>query len=404
MKKLIKLFTVLTVLLMALVSVYADTTSVTFKGEKEGFELSNDGDLFAQFKGALPGDELQQTITVKNASEDTVKIYLQAVVHDKDNQPQKADATSDESNSFLKELSMTVKNGEELIYEASPDQTAGLTEPVLLGQFAPGDSKNLSVTLTIPATLGNEFANREGEVDWIFTAVKLIDVTVNKVWKDSEDADGIRPDSVTVHLLANGEETAVCQLSEETKWEHVFEDLPSHDVEGNKIEYTVEEDVNRGYSGETKKNDEEGYSWTITNTHQQDTADVDVEVQWDDENDADKVRPDKVTVSLYADGKKVREIEITSEEDWKDLFKDLPLRKDGKKIEYKVDQNKVKGYTTEIKQTGDYSFIIINHHTVGPDTGDRNNMLLWAGLLGGSAAGIIAVLIFLKRNKKSEQE
>ena len=66
-------------------------------------------------------------------------------------------------------------NGEELIYEASPDELDGLAANVPLGTFRKGEATALTVELTVPIELGNEYASRVGEVDWIFTVEALFD-------------------------------------------------------------------------------------------------------------------------------------------------------------------------------------------------------------------------------------
>ncbi|MBQ1306207.1 MAG: Cna B-type domain-containing protein, partial [Erysipelotrichales bacterium] len=38
---------------------------------------------------------------------------------------------------------------------------------------------------------------------------------VKKVWDDEDNADGFRPESITVHLLADGEEVDAVKLSED---------------------------------------------------------------------------------------------------------------------------------------------------------------------------------------------
>lgn len=73
-------------------------------------------------------------------------------------------------NDFLSQLSMKIWNGDQLIYESSPDKSANLTENTLLGTFKKGDKATLRVELTVPKTMGNDYANRVGEVDWVFHA------------------------------------------------------------------------------------------------------------------------------------------------------------------------------------------------------------------------------------------
>ena len=79
---------------------------------------------------------------------------------------------------------------------------------------------------------------------------ETITITVKKVWDDNNDKDGIRPDSVTVVLKANGEETGdELVLSADNDWTGEFADVDKTDSEGEEIEYTVEEkEVPEGYT------------------------------------------------------------------------------------------------------------------------------------------------------------
>ena len=134
-------------------------------------------DLFGGgFKGVMPGDTLKETITFKNDTTTSrsryVKLYIQALAHDEEKNPPVAEPTETVATmtEFLSQLSMKVWNGTELIYEASPDELDGLAEPKLLGTFRKGDTATLTVELTVPLELDNDFANRLGEVDWKFIA------------------------------------------------------------------------------------------------------------------------------------------------------------------------------------------------------------------------------------------
>lgn len=134
-------------------------------------------DLFGGgFKGVMPGDTLKETITFKNETTTSrsryVKLYIQALAHDAEKNPPVAETTETVATmtEFLSQLSMKVWNGTELIYEASPDELDGLAEPKLLGTFRKGDTATLTVELTVPLELDNDFANRLGEVDWKFIA------------------------------------------------------------------------------------------------------------------------------------------------------------------------------------------------------------------------------------------
>ena len=154
-----------------------------------------DTDLFNNFKDVMPGDERTETITIKNSVNgfDYVKLYIRAVPHDEQGNPltydekfenedgkdqQNVDGERDETVAtmadFLSKLSMEIylvnaDGTKQSIFSASPDKSAQLTGSVLLGTFAKGKSAKLEAVLTVPAGLGNEYAYRVGEVDWVFT-------------------------------------------------------------------------------------------------------------------------------------------------------------------------------------------------------------------------------------------
>ena len=90
-------------------------------------------------------------------------------------------------------------------------------------------------------------------------------VPVAKVWDDGDNQDGTRPSSVTVHLLANGEDTGkTLTLSEENTWKGIFTDLNELD-KGEKIEYSISEEKVEGYQTSVTGSADEGF--TITNSH-----------------------------------------------------------------------------------------------------------------------------------------
>ena len=195
------------------------------------------------------------------------------------------------------------------------------------------------------------------------------DVEVIIKWDDNNDKEEKRPDEVIV-VVYNGEEEykrTVVTPDEDGKWEHTFEDLPVKDKDGEPITYTVKEiDV---YNNPTDEGDDynEDYVVTdyeikpeedttiITNKHVPETKDVDVTIVWDDDNDSDGVRPDKVFVILYEDHEgslePIQEVIINENDNWYHEFKDLPSKdKNGNEIKYVVKEIDVYG---DIANTGD---------------------------------------------------
>ena len=155
---------------------------VNTHGEEDGR-----ADLFTAFKKVMPGDELSQTIYIQNGwdSKDYIRLSMMAVLHDEEGNPISEDVMkalkADERNEmeselaymhdFLHQLTLTVKAGEETIYEGHPDElTKGFEdgEGYSFGKIRSGNTVKLDVTLSVPAELGNEYAGRIGEVDWKF--------------------------------------------------------------------------------------------------------------------------------------------------------------------------------------------------------------------------------------------
>lgn len=267
MKRVLSFLTVLLVLLTMAVPAFAAESAVTWQGQEKGFGFApgseyTTSDLFDGFKNVMPGDRLKETISLKNAASDSdyIRLYLRAVSHDSSTNP--PIATSDETAvsmaDFLSQLTMRVYNGTTLIYEASPDKTAGLTENVFLAQLASGENVTLTVELDVPTSLSNAYANRLGEVDWVFTAEQFGEpesLTVKKVWSDSGKN---RPTSVTVALYNGESKMETITLSAANNWTYTWKDL---DGLGN---WSVKEiNIPTGYKATYKTKN--GVT-TITNT------------------------------------------------------------------------------------------------------------------------------------------
>lgn len=189
MKKTCKTIASLVMMLVLLLGIgapaYALDGNVTYQGGAEKFVFTpgsgyTDTDLFDGFKNVMPGDELTQTIQVKNGFFGTgsVKIYLRAVAHDEQANPLSpnvaaAGETVATMSDFLSKLYMEVWQGGTRIYTGTPDQLDGLKNNVLLANVPRGKSVELTVVLGVPLDLDNKYANRVGEVDWVFTAEEL---------------------------------------------------------------------------------------------------------------------------------------------------------------------------------------------------------------------------------------
>ncbi|WP_434726150.1 Cna B-type domain-containing protein [Trueperella pyogenes] len=90
-------------------------------------------------------------------------------------------------------------------------------------------------------------------------------IPVLKVWDDADNKDGLRPDSITVRLLANGKpvEGQSLTLTKDNAWKGQFAELPSNKG-GKPVEYSVVEDKVDGYTSKVESAD--GVV-KVTNTH-----------------------------------------------------------------------------------------------------------------------------------------
>lgn len=262
--------TVLALTLSLTVTVRAAEAVISFRGVEEGFGFGSGSqytgtDLFDNFKGVMPGDRLREDITIRNDAGDCdyIQLSMKAVPHDDQSNPPSPSAAGGETAltmaDFLSRLTMRIYNGSTLIYEASPEEAGALADFVPLGALLPGQSLTLGVELDIPLDMGNEYANRVGEVDWVFLAEarSFSSLTVRKVWEDDNDPN--RPDRVAVQLLEDGTpygEPVI--LSASCGWVYTWNTL-----DGSGPWSVRETDIPRGY---TPSYQVSGDTVTITNT------------------------------------------------------------------------------------------------------------------------------------------
>ena len=173
-------------------------------------------------------------------------------------------------------------------------------------------------------------------------------VNVRKVWKDNNNQDGKRPQGVTVHLHANGENTnKTLTLSEGNNWAGAFEDLDANGEDNAAIEYSVSEDEVVGYEAKTEGNAREGF--TITNTHESEVVDVRGAKTWANDNDnQSNTRPQNITIRLRANGEEVDSTTASPSNGWKWTFNNVPKYKDGKEISYTITEDAGENYTSAV--------------------------------------------------------
>ena len=396
MKKSFKAITSLVLMLLVVMSMsvtaFAAAPSITFEGFSKGFDFQpgseyTETDLFGSFKNVMPGDTVTETITFTNSATDCdfVNLYMRAEAHDETDNPLSPKVAEKETVStmteFLSKLSMKVWNGTELIYDASPDQLDGLKSNKLLGTFRTGETATLKVELSVPIELDSKYANRVGEVDWIFhvEAYNESQLSVRKVWSDGNANHA--NDSITVNLLKDGKVERSQELNAANGWAYTFDRL----LEGHT--WTVEEaEVPAGY---TVSYNTVGTLTTITNTKKTPPKpdpdpdpsyplDVVVRKVWS--SDDGKDRPDSVTVTLYNGDVPYETVRLGAWNNWTYTWKDLSAYGNWQVIETNIP----KGYVPSYSVSGNVVTITNTRSLI--QTGQLN-WPIW--VLGG--AGLVLV-------------
>lgn len=184
--------------------------------------------------------------------------------------------------------------------------------------------------------------------DYVKVGLKPYTIKVTKEWDDGDNRDGIRSETVTMRLYANGKDTKkFVTLSSENGWEDEFTKLPFQDENGKKIYYTIKEDKVDGYDFVLGKpvETESARVYNTKNIHAPEKIDFAGHKVW--KNDTGATRPDTIKVTLLKNGERYLTKTIKADKlgSWLYVFNNLYKYENGKEIEYKViEENYVPGY------------------------------------------------------------
>ena len=198
--------------------------------------------------------------------------------------------------------------------------------------------------------------------NWTITNTELVNITIIKVWTDNDNQDGVRPVNVTVMLFADEEQVGeTITLNENNNWNYTFKDLIKFRVDGNLVEYRVNETPVRNYTAIITRDNN---NFLINNTHEVELVNVTVVKVWTDNDNQDGVRPASVNVLLYADDENILNVTLSDANEWNHTFVGLnKFRDNGTEIVYRVNETEVINYTVNITGDND-SFVINNTHNV----------------------------------------
>lgn len=211
-------------------------------------------------------------------------------------------------------------------------------------------------TLAKDVTVSADSFDSRGATATITDKKAVTTVSGTKTWKDNNDQDGKRPDSIKVNLLANGKVVQSKTVKSSDNWKYSFTNLPEFE-NGKKISYTITEDQVKDYS--TTVN---GYN--LTNSYTPAKTSVSVTKAWNDNDNQDGSRPNEVKVQLYANGEKSgNEVTLNAANKWTHTWTELAEKSNKKTVQYSVKEvGTVKGYTSSVDGKNG-NFTVTNTHT-----------------------------------------
>lgn len=268
-------------------------------------------------------------------------------------------------------LANGVPTGEEHVIHASDGWTYTFTN------LPATDAQGNAITYSVKekTAIAGYTASYSG-YDIINTHIpETISLSGTKTWVDDDNNDGKRPESITVILMADHRETSSITVTPDANgnWSYTFTDLDKYHA-GTEIKYTVKEVAVEGYTATVD-------GMNLTNTHVNETIDISGTKTWNDDNDRDGLRPDEITVELYASNATaaVRTATVKADADgsWAYSFTDLPKYDHGTEIVYTVKEAAVAGYTAayngyDITNTHETAKIQIGGQKLWDDDNNRD--------------------------------
>ena len=316
----------------------------------EGYELNP-----TPFEMTVGQDGAIKTVTNKR-SKAKVKIKANKKLTGRELKAEEFEFTLTDQDGKVKETVKNDKDGNiafsELEFDKAGTYTFKIAEKAGSDTSIKYDTKTVTATVTVVdkgkgALEATVSYDDEKAFENTYTPAKT-EVPVKKVWKDENNQDGKRPTSVTVKLLADGQDTGkTLTLTEANGWAGSFKDLDA-DKGGTPIQYTVVEVTVAGYTSKVTGDAASGF--TITNSYSPETVDVKATKNWDDANNQDGKRPTKITINLLADGQKhdSKEVQAAADGTWTVEFTKLAKYKAGKEIKYTVTEEAVAEYESTI--------------------------------------------------------
>ena len=215
------------------------------------------------------------------------------------------------------EVTVNSPNCEELLPDAELLDSSVTT---MTGTIVEGETTNLSLFF-------NYYNAHQDDPD-----PPTQSLTVNAVWNDENNVDGFRPSSVVAHIYLVNDEVLRATLNSSNNWTYTWTDLP---VANYKLRVSTLDKYTVSVKG-----------MTVTYDYVRPTTDRFLQIVWNDNDDAQKIRPTQVTATIGE-----YKLYLNDNNNWMSGVTGLPVYKDGQVIDYEWSFQNVPYYTMDAPST-----------------------------------------------------
>ena len=177
-----------------------------------------------------------------------------------------------------------------------------------------------------------------------------VEIPITKVWDDNDNANGRRPESVTLQVKNGSQIVDSHTVTESDGWAYTFTELPKYDNNGDEINYTIDEaELPSNNEFYIKNVDQQAHTITNKFTVPDDKINVTVVKAWDDNDNSAGKRPTSVTLQVKNGDEVVASQPVTEAEGWTHTFSVPRYDEHGQEITYTVGEADINSifYTVE---------------------------------------------------------
>ena len=132
---------------------------IFFENGTEGF-VKDSSDFFQDFSSMMPGDTMTGTLEFGSRFGRSLSISFRSEI---------PEDQTEEAAALLKNLELTIRDEEQILYEGSLAAEALADEIELIQNLRKGENQKITYTVFMPEELNNAFALQQAKVRWIFS-------------------------------------------------------------------------------------------------------------------------------------------------------------------------------------------------------------------------------------------